>query len=134
MPRQRHQRKMMEPPHFKGYKPYGTSLEGTPPVELLYEEYETLKWADYYGMNHHEACRNMGISRSTFARIYENARRKIARALVETRGIATSPGNVVFEDEWYLCNDCHNRFTLRQAPGEEHCPSCHSDDLESIIE
>lgn len=132
MPRQRHQRKMLEPPHFEGYKPYGTSMEGQPSVELLYEEYETLKWADYYGMNHNQACRHMGISRSTFARIYENARRKIARALVETREIATSPGDVVFEDDWYLCQDCHTRFPLRHTRRKEHCPSCQSDDLESI--
>ena len=132
MPRQRQQRRMLEPPHFEGYQPHGTSIEGKPPVILLYEEYEALKRADYYGMNHHEACRYMGISRSTFARIYENARRKIARALVETREIATSPGDVVFEEDWYLCKDCHARFTLPQTKRKEYCPSCQSNDLESI--
>ena len=38
-------------------------------------------------MHHTEAARLMGISRPTFARIYESARRKIAQALVETREI-----------------------------------------------
>lgn len=132
MPRHRHRRKMLEPPHFRGYQPYGTSSKGQPPVELLYEEYEALKWADYFGMSHHEACRHMGVSRSTFARIYEHARRKIARALVETREITTSPGNAFFDEDWFECRDCHARFTLRHARRKENCPSCESNDLESI--
>ena len=132
MPRQRHQRKMLEPPHFKGYKPYGVSRMGKPAVDLLYEEYEALKWADYHRMNHDEACRYMGVSRSTFARIYEHARRKIACALVETREITTSPGNAVFEEDWYICNECHTRFFASQAQRKAHCPSCQSNDLEPI--
>ncbi len=132
MPRQRNRRRMLEPPHFKGYKPYGAPSPQEPPVELLYEEYEAFKWADYYKYSHHEACRHMGISRSTFARIYASARRKMAQALVETRSIITAPGDVTFDENWYLCNDCNTRFTQQQKHKKRFCPSCQSNDLKPI--
>ena len=87
MPRRRRLRKVVAPPGFKGYKPYGARGKKSEKVELLYEEYEAIKLADYDGLNHLEASKLMGISRPTFARIYEAARQKIAKALVETREI-----------------------------------------------
>ena len=77
MPRQIRLRKVVSPPKFKGYKPYGTTCISDEHVELLYEEYEAIKLADYDLMNHQEAAKLMGVSRATFARIYESARRKI---------------------------------------------------------
>ncbi|GAF05298.1 DUF134 domain-containing protein [Saccharicrinis fermentans] len=80
MPRRKRLRKVVAPPKFQGYKPYGTTGKSTGAVDLLYEEYEAIKLADYDLMNHHEAAVLMGVSRPTFARIYESARRKIAVA------------------------------------------------------
>lgn len=73
-------RKVVAPPGFKGYKPYGHTAENREAVDLLYEEYEALKLADYDFLDHQAASQLMGVSRATFARIYESARRKIACA------------------------------------------------------
>ncbi len=132
MPRKRLNRRVVEPPNFKGYKPYGSHTREKEPVELLFEEYETIKLTDYKDMTHQEACKRMGISRATFARIYENARSKIAKALVEAREIETIPGKVTFDESWFLCNDCYNRFTLQQLKSRENCPSCSSSDYNPI--
>ncbi|TFG89828.1 MAG: DUF134 domain-containing protein, partial [Candidatus Atribacteria bacterium] len=78
MPRPKRLRKIVSPPGFKGYKPYGNRHGMKEHVDLLYEEYEAIKLADYDLMNHQEASKLMGVSRATFARIYESARRKIA--------------------------------------------------------
>jgi predicted DNA-binding protein (UPF0251 family) len=129
MPRHRNKRKIMKPPRFKGYKPYGYPGTNSDPVELLFEEYEAIKMADYQLMNHEDAGRLMGVSRATFARIYENARRKIAKALVETREIKTSMGDIFFDKEWYLCNDCNERFSKKENKNKENCPTCKSEDL-----
>ena len=93
----------MDPPLFEGYKPYGVSRKQVKSVELLFEEYEAVKWADYQLLSHQEACRFMGVSRATFARIYESARRKLAKAMVETREIKTVMGNASFEKDWFRC-------------------------------
>ena len=75
-------------------------------------------------MNHLEASRLMGVSRATFARIYESARRKIARALVETREIRSVFGNAVLDKSWYECNSCHARFTIPLTVHNQKCPMC----------
>ena len=98
MPPKRKLRKIVAPPNFKGFKPYGTTKESIDIIELLYEEYEAIKLADYEFMTHLEASKLMGISRATFARIYETGRRKIAKALVEASEIKTVFGIKITED------------------------------------
>lgn len=132
MPRKKRLRKVVAPPGFKGYRPYGVNNDLKKCIELLYEEYEALKLADYDLMNHQEASQLMGISRPTFARIYENARRKIAMALVETREIITIYGNAWMDKSWYLCNVCNARFTIPKTVKNYICPLCSSERIESL--
>jgi len=117
------------PPGFRGYKPFGHQHGHREHVELLYEEYEAIKLADYDLLNHQEASGLMRISRPTFARIYESARRKIARALVETREIRSVYGNAWLDKSWFICNACHTRFTLPAPQNSKDCPMCKSGDL-----
>ncbi|MCK5137469.1 MAG: DUF134 domain-containing protein [Bacteroidales bacterium] len=132
MPRRKRLRKVVAPPGFKGYKPYGNSQKNKPFVELLYEEYEAIKLADYDLLNHLEASRLMGVSRPTFARIYESARRKLANALVETREIRSVFGNARLEGTWYICRECHARFTMPDLKRDQVCPLCRSLQIEII--
>ena len=133
MPRRKRLRKVVEPPRFRGYRPYGVSQENPNAVELLYEEYEAIKLADYDLMSHHEACVLMGVSRPTFARIYESARRKIAQALVEVREIKSVYGNADLDKSWFVCADCHVRFTIPDPDHQKTCPICKSEKIESLI-
>lgn len=126
MPRRKRLRKVVAPPGFKGYKPYGSKSHKREHVELLYEEYEAIKLADYNNMNQQEASVIMGISRPTFARIYATARKKLARALVETREIRSVYGNARLEGKWYLCEACQARFTMPDQVRQQECPVCHS--------
>lgn len=130
MPRKVRLRKVVAPPKFKGYKPYGVSYNSNNAVELLYEEYEAIKLADYDFLNHQEAAELMGISRPTFARIYERARRKIAKAFVETKEIKTIYGNVLLDSSWYKCIDCSAKFTIPKTNHHHYCPMCKSNKFE----
>lgn len=132
MPRRRRLRKVLAPPNFKGYRPYGINRESNECIELLYEEYEAIKLADYDFMNHEEASVFMGVSRPTFARIYESARRKIANALVETKEIKTVYGNAILEKIWYVCNGCLVRFTIPKTIKSHECPLCVSENIEIL--
>lgn len=132
MPRRRRLRRIVAPPGFKGYRPYGHRGDATGTIDLLYEEYEAIKLADYDLMNHLEASELMGISRPTFARIYESARRKIALALVETREIKAVFGNVAFDKSWFICHSCNTRFTIPPTYAERACPLCKSEAIEPL--
>ena len=132
MPRRKRLRKVVAPPGFKGYKPYGISKHKKQHIELLYEEYEAIKLADYDFMNQLEASEIMGVSRPTFARIYESARRKLANALVETREIRSVYGNAILDGAWSLCSDCNARFTIPNQMTNHSCPICRSLKTKSI--
>lgn len=132
MPRRRRMRKVVAPPLFKGYRPFGNRNNKIESVELNYEEYEAIKLADYDLMNHAEAAQLMGVSRATFARIYETARRKIAKAFVECRTIDTVYGNATLDGNWFECNACNARFT---TPAEQHkneCPLCGKNQIAAL--
>jgi len=132
MPRRKRLRKVVAPPGFKGYKPYGNRHGNKNHVDLLYEEYEAIKLADYDLMNHLEASKLMGVSRATFARIYESARRKIAHALVEAREIRSVFGNAVMDKSWYECSNCHARFTIPVTLEDQNCPMCKQSQINPI--
>ena len=61
------------------------------PVELNYAEYEVLRLIDYEGMTHEEAAKKMKTSRATIWRLVQSARRKVVRALTESRPIVIQP-------------------------------------------
>ena len=127
-------RKVVAPPGFRGYKPYGARQNRINHVDLLYEEYEAIKLADYDLMNQLEASKIMGVSRATFARVYESARRKIARALVETREIRSVFGDASLDHSWFMCDACNTRFNIPDKLTEHCCPLCKNENIHSIKE
>ena len=81
MSRPKRIRRMNNPPHFKGFRPIGMTEDH--PVVINYEEYEAIRLSDFELFGQVEAAQAMGVSRPTFARIYESARRKVAKAFVQ---------------------------------------------------
>jgi len=134
MPRRKRMRKVVAPPGFRGYKPYGNRHGRTNHVNLLYEEYEAIKLADYDLMNQLEASKIMGVSRATFARVYESARRKIAKALVETREIRSVFGDASLDHSWFMCDACNTRFNIPDKRTDHCCPLCKTKNIHSIKE
>jgi predicted DNA-binding protein (UPF0251 family)/predicted Fe-Mo cluster-binding NifX family protein len=78
-----------------GYNPQRSVTTNTG-IDILFEEYEALRLADYVGLKHDEAAEKMNVSRPTFARIYESVRKKIAMAFVESRPIHFEVGSAFF--------------------------------------
>lgn len=132
MPRPKRLRKVVAPPSFKGFKPYGCVKKKQKVCELFYEEYEAIKLADYDSLNQQEAAEVMGVSRPTFARIYTSARQKMAIALVEAREIKTAFGHAFFDKDWFQCKQCHSKFNIPKEVDHQHCPLCHSEDFITI--
>lgn len=133
MPRPKRQRKMNLPPAMLGFKPFGTPLRDLEAVELLFEEFEAIRLADYEDLNQEEAAFKMGISRPTFTRIYDKARKTVARALAESKVIVISGGDVKFDKNWFKCRKCDETFVSQ--PNERHnCRHCNSGDTVKIGE
>lgn len=120
------------PPRMEGFKPFGIPMRSLESIELLYEEYEAIRLADYEDMTQEMAAVKMNISRPTFTRLYDKARKKVARAFVEGKAIIISGGSYLTEQEWYRCNDCHET-TVSDQPVRQ-CRSCSSGNITRISE
>lgn len=134
MPRPKRIRKVTNPPHFKGFRPIGLPEESHS-VVLNFEEYEAIRLSDYLLMGQMEAARTMHISRPTFTRIYESARRKVAQAFCEGKPIVFEGGKVFFDSEWYGCNQCGCWFNHPDKDREvQACALCGSPDIVKYAE
>jgi predicted DNA-binding protein (UPF0251 family) len=109
---------------MEGFKPFGIPMRELESIDLLYEEFEALRLADYEDLTQEEASGKMNISRPTFTRLYEKARKKIARAFVEGKAIIIQGGTYQTDDYWYRCKDCHET-TVSDHP-VDHCGECDS--------
>ena len=134
MARPKRIRRMTNPPHFKGFRPMGL-LEENNPVVINFEEYEAIRLSDFELNGQVEAAKIMEISRPTYARIYESARRKVAQAFVQGRTIVFEGGKVYFDSEWYSCNHCGCWFKHLEKEKEiTNCTLCGSIDIEQYKE
>jgi len=78
MPRPERKRTVYTPPFFTDFKPIGVPNKLLNITLLSLDEYEAFRLADQVGLSHIEAAEQMEISRSTFTRLIEKARKKIA--------------------------------------------------------
>jgi uncharacterized protein len=127
MPNRRRYRRITMPPAMEGYKPFGIPMRELESVDLLYEEYEALRLADYENLTQEEAAEKMNISRPTFTRLYDKARKSIAKAFVEGKAIIIQGGTYVTDDYWYRCENCHE--TMVTPKPLKQCRNCNSDDI-----
>ncbi len=82
-------------PEATYFKPAGVPLRVLAEVTLKLDELEALRLADLNGMYQEQAAQRMKISRPTFARIVEAARRKVADVLVNGKALRVEGGPVV---------------------------------------
>ena len=87
MPRPRCHRHICHHPAARYFKPQGIPLCALEELALEPDELEALRLADFQGLYHEGAAEHMRISRATFGRILENARRKVADALLHGKAL-----------------------------------------------
>lgn len=132
-PRPKRTRKVIHPPSFRGFKPFGCPETKGREIKLLLEEYEAIKLADYEKLSQTEAAKRMDVSRPTFSRIYESARGKIARAFMEANSIIIEGGNVNTPEDWLHCQNCHTIFKLTDPENQKTiCPVCGHSETDKI--
>jgi Zn finger protein HypA/HybF involved in hydrogenase expression len=98
-------------------------------VTLSLDEYEAFKLTDHMGLSHVEAAEEMEISRSTFSRLVERARKKIAGLVIEGKLLTIEGGNIHFRKNMIRCHDCGHMFITNMGDAAQECPSCGSGNL-----
>lgn len=112
------------------FKPTGVPARTLAQIELGLDEFEALRLADYDGLYQEHAAEQMGVSRATFARLIETARRKVADMLLHGKALAIQGGPVMMSDQRTFECACGHRFQAPRGTGRPaECPACHGADF-----
>jgi len=119
-------------PDVSYFKPRGIPMVELEEVCLTVDECESIRLADLLNMSHEEAGQRMGVSRATFGRIVQRARKAVADALINGKAINIEGGNyrLVVDKRRFLCQNCRNTWEDPLGTGRpEECPLCGGGDF-----
>jgi uncharacterized protein len=96
---------------------------------IFLDEIEAIRLADTEGLTQEEAALRMEISRPTFARLINEAHRKIADAILSGKSIVTEGDDATIEESVekriFKCDDCDHEWGLDCGAGcPDKCPKC----------
>lgn len=109
------------------FKPRGIPLIDLDEVRLTVEEREAIRLADLYDLSQEEAGQRMGVSRATFGRIIQRARKIVADAIINGKAINIGGGNyeLIPENRVFLCSVCRHKWDEPAGTGRPaSCPVC----------
>ncbi len=104
MPRPEKPRSICELPKYSVFGPKGERMNKLNKIEMKIDELETIKLIDYSGYTQEEAAKQMNVARTTVQRIYNDARTKIAKSLIDGDVIVIEGGEIILCDE--DCKHC----------------------------
>ena len=122
-------------PDISYFKPRGIPMFDLEEVRLTVDEREAIRLSDLMGMSHEEAGRLMGVSRATFGRIIQRARKAVADALINGKAINVEGGNykLLSTTRIFACANCDHEWEEPLGTGRPAgCPSCNENDFHRI--
>jgi predicted DNA-binding protein (UPF0251 family) len=96
-------------------------------VCLTVDEREALRLSDLMGLSQAEAGERMGVSRATFGRIIQQARKTIADAIINGKAVRVEGGNyqLVEKTRTFVCHHCDHMWEEPFGTGwPEGCSAC----------
>jgi len=76
-------------------------------ITMTIDEFEALRLLDYEGLFQEQCALQMNVSRATITSIYDNARKKIADALVNGKRLIIEGGDIsLCENSNQCCGKC----------------------------
>lgn len=93
MPRPKKWRRVCELPITDTFGPVCPKTAGGEVIQMLLEEYEVIRLMDYEGLNQEMCAERIGVARTTVQRMYSDARRKMAIALIEGKSLKIIGGD-----------------------------------------
>ncbi len=122
-------------PSVTYFKPAGIPLRELDEVCLSVEEVEAVRLKDIEDLEQEQCAASMNVSRPTFVRILDAARKKIAEALIEGKAIRIEGGNYEVAARHFRCQNNHewevlNETLINSSP--QLCPTCKTPDIAPI--
>lgn len=122
MPRPKKCRKVCCLPRVNEFIPTQSADSDRGIVNITVDEYEAVRLIDNKAFSQEKCSNNMGIARTTVQHIYDSARKKIARALVEGLPLKIEGGNYRLCDGngEYCGEGCRNRHGCMKQESRKH--------------
>ncbi len=134
MPRPVKWRRVDSIPSVTHFKPAGIPLHSLEEVNLTVEEVEAIRLKDLEGLEQEDCAQRMQVSRPTFHRVLESARKKLADALLNGKAIRIEGGNFELAMRRFRCgNDGYEwdvPFDEMVVGHPSACPACHSTEIQ----
>jgi predicted DNA-binding protein (UPF0251 family) len=115
-------------PNVSFFKPVGVSVDALQGVRLSLEELESIRLKDSEELEQEECAQQMRISRPTFHRILESARKKLADALINGKAIQIEGGNFELAQRVFRCGDDGHEWNVPFETMAQKlplsCPKC----------
>ena len=113
-------------PTISCFVPMDNYSDNYPSVVLSVDELEAIRLADYDGLSHELAGNRMNISRQTFGRVIETARKKVAESLTNGIALKIEGGNfAIHEIRTFVCMKCEHHWDVSCSKGRpKQCPEC----------
>ena len=126
MPRPVKCRRVAFMPGLTYFKPAGVPLRFLDEVLLSIEEVEAIRLKDIDDLDQEQSAQKMNVSRPTFQRVLESARKKIADALLNGKAVRIEGGNFKIEPLHFRCMNNHEWEVQLRTVGAEVplCPTC----------
>jgi predicted DNA-binding protein (UPF0251 family) len=123
-------------PESNYFKPRGIPLSMLEEVVLTVDEFEAIRLADLESLYQEQAAKKMNVSRQTFGRIIESARKKVAEAVVKGKALKIEGGEIEMASmRKFRCHDCQHSWELPYGTGRPgDCPSCKSGNIHRAME
>lgn len=132
MSRPENNRIVYKPPVFSEFKPTFVQGRKLNNLYLTIDEFEAIRLADYAGLSHLEAAKEMFISRPTFSRLILKARKKMADFIVLGKKLTIEGGNIHFTNNIVQCDNCGFSIVSEIGDLPEFCPECNSQQLRNL--
>ncbi|GAA0122389.1 MULTISPECIES: DUF134 domain-containing protein [Clostridium] len=101
----------------------------TDEIKLKFEEVEAMRLKDIRGLSQEDAAKEMEVSRQTFQNIIDEARKKVALAIINGYSIAIEGGNYTKHICKFKCNSCHSEYELAYEKTKTNCINCNSEKI-----
>ena len=90
---------------FPDFWSFSPGEEGNGTITMTLDELEAIRLMDHEGQTQEECARQMDVSRATVTGIYESARRKVAKCLVEGKRLIIAGGKYRLSEANYAGNE-----------------------------
>ena len=135
MPRPIRCRRVAFIPGVYYFKPAGIPLRILEEVLISIEEAEAIRLKDIEDLDQEHSAEKMNISRPTFQRVLESARKKIADALINGKAIRIEGGNFEMAAQRLRCAQGHE-WSIQSSDSHENipsvCPECNSQSVITV--